>query len=62
MMGLRGKMVGGMEYDALTRRGRRVHRFRSGVRSYVKRKFNRRQRRAESDDARQIAKRLKEEP
>ena len=35
----------GDEYDALTRRGRRVHRFRPGIRAVIKRRFRRRERR-----------------
>jgi hypothetical protein len=46
MMGRRERLIDGDEYDALTRGGRRVHRFRAGKRAYVKRKVNRRARRA----------------
>jgi cobalamin biosynthesis Co2+ chelatase CbiK len=38
------KMIDGDEYDALIRRGRRVHRFRAGDRARIKRKFRRRER------------------
>ena len=39
------QMKDGFEYDALTKRGRRWHRFRPGHRAYIKRKFRRRERR-----------------
>lgn len=39
-------MVSGHEYDSLTKGGRKVHVFKAGVRSYTKRKFRRRERRA----------------
>jgi hypothetical protein len=35
----------GDEYDALTKGGRRVHRFRPGARAGIKRRFRRRERR-----------------
>lgn len=38
-------MNNGNEYDALTKKGRRVHKFRAGVRAYIKRAFRRRERR-----------------
>lgn len=38
-------MKNGWEYDALTKWGRRVHKFRAGVRAYIKRAFRRRERR-----------------
>jgi hypothetical protein len=44
MMGRRERMIDGDEWDALTRGGRRVHRFRAGSRARVKRKFNKRSR------------------
>lgn len=37
-------MKGGDEYDALTRGGRRVRIWKSGMRAWVKRKFRRRER------------------
>jgi hypothetical protein len=37
-------MKSGGEYDALTRAGRKVHRFNSRWRKHVKRKFRRRER------------------
>jgi hypothetical protein len=43
MMGHRARLRGGDEWDALTR-GKRFHRWRAGVRSFIKRKFNKRQR------------------
>jgi hypothetical protein len=46
MMGRRERLIDGDEYDALTRGGRRVHRFRAGKRAHAKRKVNRRARRA----------------
>lgn len=46
MMGHREELKSGMEYDALTTGGKRVHRFKPGVRPYVKRKFWKRQRAA----------------
>lgn len=45
-MGHREKMISGDEYDALTKGGRRVHRFRAGKRARIKRKINKRTRRA----------------
>jgi hypothetical protein len=36
----------GDEFDAMTKGGRRVHRFRAGTRAQIKRKFRRRERRA----------------
>jgi hypothetical protein len=44
MMGHRGQMKGGDEYDALTRWKRVLH-WRPGVRAWIKNKFNRRSRR-----------------
>jgi hypothetical protein len=44
MMGHRECLSGGDEWDALTR-GKRFHRWRAGVRAWIKRKFNKRQRR-----------------
>jgi hypothetical protein len=44
MMGRRERLIDGDEWDALTRGGRRVHRFRAGSRARVKRKFNKRSR------------------
>lgn len=38
-------MKNGFEYDALTKWGRRYHKFRAGVRAYIKRGFRRRERR-----------------
>jgi hypothetical protein len=38
MMGHRQRLVSGDEVDALTRRGKRVHRWRSGQRVAMKRK------------------------
>jgi hypothetical protein len=35
----------GDEFDAMTRRGRRWHRFRAGARAGIKRRFRRRERR-----------------
>jgi hypothetical protein len=35
----------GDEYKAMTKRGRRVHRFRPGTRAGIKRRFRRRERR-----------------
>ena len=35
----------GDEYDAMTKKGRRVHRFRPGTRARIKRNFRRRERR-----------------
>jgi hypothetical protein len=43
MMGHREQLRGGGEWDALTR-SKRFHRWRAGVRSWIKRKFNKRQR------------------
>lgn len=37
-------MINGHEYDALTKGGRRVHKFKSKVRAYTKRGFRRRER------------------
>jgi hypothetical protein len=37
-------MKSGDEYEALTRGGRRVHRFRAGTRAEIKRRFRRRER------------------
>lgn len=45
-------MKSGWEYDALTKGGRRVHKFRAGVRAYTKRAFRRRERRGLDRDAR----------
>jgi hypothetical protein len=45
MMGHRQRLVSGDEVDALTRRGKRVHRWRSGQRVAMKRKANKRARR-----------------
>lgn len=42
MMGHRDRLIDGDEYDALTRGGRRVHRWRSGERRRIKRKVNKR--------------------
>jgi hypothetical protein len=39
------RLRNGDEYDALTRRGRRVHKFRPGRRARIKRNFRRRERR-----------------
>lgn len=44
MMGHRAKLVGGDEYDALTR-ARRLYRFRPGEIKRIKRKFHKRMRR-----------------
>lgn len=38
-------MSDGAEYDALTKGGRKVHKFRAGRRSFIKRKYRRRERR-----------------
>ncbi len=38
------KMISGWEYDGLTKKGRTVHKFKAGVRSYLKRRFRRRER------------------
>jgi hypothetical protein len=37
-------MINGDEYDALTKRGRAVHKFRAGQRARIKRSFRRRER------------------
>ena len=44
MMGHRLRMINGDEYAALTRRGRRVHRFKTGRRASIKRRHRRRER------------------
>ncbi len=49
MMGHREKLISGDEWDAMTKGGRRVHRFRAGVRKRIKRKLNKRARRAMVD-------------
>jgi hypothetical protein len=41
MMGHRERLIDGDEFDALTRNGRRAHRFRSHERRIVKRKVMR---------------------
>jgi len=46
MMGHRERFIDGDEFDALTRNGRRAHRFRSRERRIVKRKVARRARQA----------------
>jgi hypothetical protein len=51
MMGHREPMKSGDEYDALTRRGKRVHRWRPGQRRSVKRKFSKRIRREAKREA-----------
>lgn len=43
MMGHRGILKSGLEYDALTG-WRKVLRFRAGERKFIKRKYNKRQR------------------
>jgi len=50
MMGHRERMISGDEYDALTR-GKRWHKWRAGVRAWIKRKFNKRQRRHDGMDS-----------
>lgn len=40
------RMKSGMEFDALTTRGRRYHRFHASTRAWTKRNFRRRERRA----------------
>ena len=47
MMGHREKLKTAMEWDALTKGGKRVHSFRSGVRKALKRAVNKRLRREE---------------
>lgn len=42
MMGHREPMKGGDEYDALSKRAKRFHKWRAGVRAWIKRKFNKR--------------------
>lgn len=42
MMGTRAPLIGGDEWDALTRRGKRVLRWQPGVRQWCKAKFWRR--------------------
>lgn len=44
------RMHSGDEFDSLTKRGRKVHRFRAGARAWIKRKFRRRERRALKGD------------
>ena len=44
MMGHRQRIVDGDEFDTLTRGGRRVHKFRAGVRKHIKRRVNKRTR------------------
>jgi len=44
-MGHRLPMKSGDEYEALTKRGRRVHHFKPGRRAAIKRKYRRRERR-----------------
>ena len=46
MMGHREELRSGDEFDAITRGGRSVHRFRAGQRRWVKRKLSRRTRHA----------------
>jgi hypothetical protein len=48
MMGHRQRLIDGDEFDTLTRGGRRVHKFRSGVRKHIKRKVNKRARRGDA--------------
>jgi hypothetical protein len=46
MLGRREQLIDGDEFDAITRGGRRVHKFRAGRRAMAKRKVNRRSRQA----------------
>jgi len=46
MIGHREKLVGGDEVDAISRRARRLLRWRPGVRQWIKREFNKRVRAA----------------
>lgn len=45
----------GDEFEAMTKGGRRVHRFRPGNRAQIKRRFRRRERRVADDELRDAA-------
>jgi len=47
MLGHREPLKGGDEWDALTKGGKAVHRFKAGVRKLIKRRANKRARKAE---------------
>ncbi|MDE2229365.1 MAG: hypothetical protein KGL11_10045 [Alphaproteobacteria bacterium] len=55
MMGTREKMIRGSEYDALTRRGRRMVPFKRGVVARIKRGFWKRLRHDARIEAKRIA-------
>lgn len=52
MMGHRERLVDGAEYDAFSRRARKLHTARAGQRKAIKRKFNKRARRLARQEVR----------